>query len=676
MLKLIFLLATSLYSPPNQQGLIETSTDLEDTFSVLRVERYEGDRPDTVWQQNRLRELIKEKEKRGNHVWFKIDIHNPNTIDSAFVFLNPKPILLYVYQLNKDGALIPIDTAGTWVKAKDSYFKHFPEITFLPLSARDTVTFVVKANILRSNPKRASITIRDRLATFEEFYQRDHQAEFVRVIHTISMGLITFAAIFFFAYAMINRQRLYFIYLLYIVSSWFFSLQFWAHIPFVSYGYFHGLVYLRHYTFEASTIWVYVFYILFIKDLLEIKKQNIGLSKILNGLCWTLFLYSLLFMFLNISGINDRLIPLIYNGFRILIMPIYIGLLIYIVAVIQSPVKKYFIMAASVMLIGTFAAIYLAMFHERSILIGKTIINDGDILVITIFIEITINAMILAYYNSLVKKESIQNQNLYIKQLETNKQLVQEESTRLERLVKEAKATIQKELKFKEEQRMMLMKTVFENKIQSLKLQTLEAQMDPHFIFNAISAFRDLILKHSETKAVNYINAFATLLRKTLSYNKLPAIDLQEELKITALYLEIEQLRFNDDFNFEIIIEEGLCIEQIQVPPRILQPIVENSIKHGLLPSQKAIKKIEISIYQEGEAIKVMIKDNGVGYQNGIKSKMNKDPNRKSFGINLIEERLKLFNEQFQQQINFEIHQIAIAKDDFETWAILSMQIS
>jgi sensor histidine kinase YesM len=676
MLKLIFLLATSLYSPPNQQGLIETSTDLEDTFSVLRVERYEGDRPDTVWQQNRLRELIKEKEKRGNHVWFKIDIHNPNTIDSAFVFLNPKPILLYVYQLNKDGALIPIDTAGTWVKAKDSYFKHFPEITFLPLSARDTVTFVVKANILRSNPKRASITIRDRLATFEEFYQRDHQAEFVRVIHTISMGLITFAAIFFFAYAMINRQRLYFIYLLYIVSSWFFSLQFWAHIPFVSYGYFHGLVYLRHYTFEASTIWVYIFYILFIKDLLEIKKQNIGLSKILNGLCWTLFLYSLLFMFLNISGINDRLIPLIYNGFRILIMPIYIGLLIYIVAVIQSPVKKYFIMAASVMLIGTFAAIYLAMFHERSILIGKTIINDGDILVITIFIEITINAMILAYYNSLVKKESIQNQNLYIKQLETNKQLVQEESTRLERLVKEAKATIQKELKFKEEQRMMLMKTVFENKIQSLKLQTLEAQMDPHFIFNAISAFRDLILKHSETKAVNYINAFATLLRKTLSYNKLPAIDLQEELKITALYLEIEQLRFNDDFNFEIIIEEGLCIEQIQVPPRILQPIVENSIKHGLLPSQKAIKKIEISIYQEGEAIKVMIKDNGVGYQNGIKSKMNKDPNRKSFGINLIEERLKLFNEQFQQQINFEIHQIAIAKDDFETWAILSMQIS
>ncbi|MFN3802083.1 sensor histidine kinase [Belliella pelovolcani] len=676
MLKLIFLLATSLYSPPNQQGLIETSTDLEDTFSVLLVERYEGDRPDTVWQQNGLRELIKEKEKRGNHVWFNIDIHNPNKIDSAFVFLNPKPILLYVYQLNKDGALIPIDTAGTWIKAKDSYFKHFPEITFLPLSPRDTVTFFVKANILRTNPKRASITIRDRLATFEEFYQRDHQAEFVRVIHTISMGLVTFAAIFFFAYAMINRQRLYFIYLLYIVSSWFFSLQFWTHIPFVSYGYFHGLVYLKHYTFEASTIWVYIFYILFIKDLLEIKKQNIGLSKILNGLCWTLFLYSLLFMFLNISGINDRLIPLIYNGFRVLIMPIYVGLLTYIVAVIQSPVKKYFVMAAGVMLIGTFAAIYLAMFHERSILVGKTIINDGDILVITIFIEITINAMILAYYNSLVKKESIQNQNLYIKQLETNKQLVQEESTRLEKLVKEAKATIQKELKFKEEQRMMLMKTVFENKIQSLKLQTLEAQMDPHFIFNAISAFRDLILKHSETKAVNYINAFATLLRKTLSYNKLPAIDLQEELKITALYLEIEQLRFNDDFNFEIIIEEGLCIEQIQVPPRILQPIVENSIKHGLLPSQKAIKRIEISIYQEADVIKVMIKDNGVGYQNGIMSKLNKDPNRKTFGINLIKERLKLFNEQFQQQINFEIHQIAIAKDDFETWAILSMQIS
>ncbi|SNR96891.1 7TM diverse intracellular signalling [Belliella buryatensis] len=674
MLILIFLLITNITTFPTQQGFKEISPASVNKPSILQLERYEGDRPDTVWLQSSLTDVIQIKEKRGNHVWFKIDIYNPKENDTAFVFLNPKPILLYSLHINKKGMLVPIDTAGTWVQAKNSYFKHFPEITFLPLPANDTTTFIIKANILRSNPKRASLSVKDRLATYEEFYHRDYQAEFVRVIHTISMGLITFAAIFFFAYALINRQRLYFIYLLYIISSWFFSLQFWAHIPFVSYGYFHGLVFLKHYTFEASTIWVYIFYILFIKDLLEIKKQNITLAKTLNGLCWILFLYSLLFMFLNISGINDQLIPLIYNGFRVLIMPIYIGLLVYIIATIQSPVKKYFVMAAGVMLIGTFTAIYLAMFHDRSITIGRAIINDGDILVITIFIEITINAMILAYYNSLVKKESIQNQNLYIKQLETNKQLVQEESIRLEKLIKEAKETIQKEHQKKEEQRMMLMKTVFENKIQSLKLQTLEAQMDPHFIFNAISAFRDLVLKHSETKAVNYINAFATLLRKTLSYNKLPAIDLQEELKITELYLEIEQLRFNDDFNFKIIIEKGLCIEQIQIPPRILQPLVENAIKHGLLPSAKPIKLIEISVCQEIDGLKIRIKDNGIGYEKGLKSKLTTEPNRKSFGLSLIEERLRLFNEQFQQQIHFEVHQNYSSENDFETYATLTVQ--
>ncbi|MDX5477698.1 histidine kinase [Fontibacter flavus] len=676
MVPFVFLFSGILYFQ-DFTPLEASVTAYEKGFELIDIDKYAGTRPDTLWQETGFQPLISNKEKRGNHVWFRLALYNSSeSTDTAYLFLSPTPIWLYTFKLEQNGNISPLDTAGTWQVPERVQFSQFPEITALPLLPKEKATFIIKANVLRVNPNRVNLVVKDKLSTYQEFYEKDYQAEFVRVIHTISMGLITFAAIFFFAYALINRQRLYFIYLLYILSSWFFSLQFWAHIPFVSYGYFHGLVYLKHYTFEASTIWMYIFYILFIKDLLEIKKQNPRLSKTLNGLCWALLFYSLLFMFFNITGINDKWIPILYNWFRILVMPFYVGLLLYIIATIKSPVKKYFTMAASVLLIGTFLAVIVAMFFERSIEIGKTVINDGDILVITIFIEITLNAMILAYYNAVTKRESLRNQELYIKQLEENRKLVQEESIRLEKLVDEAKAAFKKEQEIKERQRMALVQAAFENRIQNLKLQTLESQMDPHFIFNAMSAFRDLILKNSEKKAINYINAFATLLRKTLSYNKLHAIDLFEELKITELYLEIEKLRFQDDFNYHIYVDKGLNLDPIQVPPRILQPIVENAIKHGLLPSLKNVKTIGIHITRESETIKIIIKDNGIGYLNGMKMKLKKEPARKSFGLDLIQERLNIFNQQFEHQISFRIEQIELSEEDFETIAIFSIKNS
>lgn len=626
---------------------------------ITGLMQYGGTRPDTLWSEAGFHELVNQKNKRGRYVWWKLSVSNPkNYRDTIFLFIKPKPIWINTFLLNEDGNLTPIDTAGNWQKADKVYFSQFPEIAYLPLEPNEAATFVIKANILRSNPAKASFQLKDKFATYKGFYEVNHQSEFVRVIHTISMGLITFAAIFFFAYAIINQQRLYFIYFLFILSGWFFSLQFWAHIPFISYGYFKILVFLKHYTFEASTVWMYIFYILFVKDLLEIKKQNSLLAKSLNILCWWIFAYSIIFMVLNISGIYDELVILIYNWFRILVMPVYVFLLIYIILTIKSPVKKFFNLAASVLLFGSLASVLIAMFFGSSITLGKTIINDGDILVISIFIEIILTAMILAFYNAVAKKESIQNQQLYIQQLEENKRLVLEESKKLASLVEEAKSVFLKEQEEKEAEKLARLQVEYENRIQSLKLQTLEAQMNPHFIFNAISAFRDLVLKRDEKNAVKYINAFATLLRKSLTYNKLAAIDLSEELTITSLYLEIEKLRFNHDFIFQVQIDSEIQTKLIQVPPRILQPIVENAIKHGLLPSVNESKNLKIEVKVTADhSIEIIIQDNGIGYFESKKLKENYQGNRRSFGLDLVKERIEIFNQQFESKIHFSISQ-------------------
>jgi sensor histidine kinase YesM len=638
------------------------------------MERYGGNRPDTVWKESGFESLIRHKEMRGNYLWFRFPLHNSKSIrDTLYLFVKPDPIWLYTYKMDELGNITPVDTAGNWQDINKVKFNRFPSVAYLPLEPNESVTFIVKANILRYGYMNGVFSIYDLQQTYKEFYTQDQNAEFVRITHSISMGLITFAALFFFAYAIINQQRIYFYYFLYILSAWIFSLQHWAHLPFVSFGVFQSTIYLKHYTFEASTVWMYIFYILFVRDLLEIKKQNPRLAKMMIALCWAIFIYSILFMVLNISGINDPLSRQLYKWFRIITMPIYLWLLFYIIATIKSPVKKIFNLAASILLIGTIASVIVGVFFMRNITIGSVTIADGDILVIAVFLEVIVMAMTLAHYNAFVKQESQLNQERYIQQLEENKRLVQEEQLKLEKLVQAARESILEEQRTNERNRLAMVKANFENKLQTLRLQTLESQMDPHFIFNSISAFRDLVIKNSGERAITYINAFAILLRKTLTFSKLQSIDLWEELKLIEVYLEIESLRFSGDFEYKIQIDETIDPYSIQVPPRILQPLVENAIKHGLLPSNNMNKKLEIQVTAVNNFILISVMDNGIGYLNGLSSKSIHEPNQKSFGLDLVKERLSLFNQQFDEQINFRIEENTFSENILKTHAVLEI---
>jgi len=187
-----------------------------------------------------------------------------------------------------------------------------------------------------------------------------------------------------------------------------------------------------------------------------------------------------------------------------------------------------------------------------------------------------------------------------------------------------------------------------QKRIITLEQDVLRAQMNPHFIFNALNSIKHYIINNDQKNAVYYLNKFSKLVRKILESSKLKEVTLEEELETTALYMNIENIRFSNEISYTMIVEESLDLKKIKVPPLILQPFLENALWHGL-SSKKDNKKITLTIVKPSENfIQIVIEDNGIGRKASAEIKSNKVINRKSIGIDLTKERLNNFIKNFK----------------------------
>lgn len=123
------------------------------------------------------------------------------------------------------------------------------------------------------------------------------------------------------------------------------------------------------------------------------------------------------------------------------------------------------------------------------------------------------------------------------------------------------------------------------------QLTALRAQMNPHFIFNALNSIQQYILTGNVDQANKYLSKFSRLQRDVLNNSDQNFISLEKEIEMLNLYLELEQLRFNENFEYHIIVSEDIDSTELLIPPMILQPFVENAIWHGLM-SKKDIGKL------------------------------------------------------------------------------------
>src|SRR5690242_331017 len=187
-------------------------------------------------------------------------------------------------------------------------------------------------------------------------------------------------------------------------------------------------------------------------------------------------------------------------------------------------------------------------------------------------------------------------------------------------------------------------KAEFNAQVAYTEMKALRAQMNPHFIFNSLNSINDYIDKHDTTTATLYTTRFAKLMRMILENSEQKEILLSEDLKALELYMQLESMRMEHKFDYQIKLDEDIDPENTLIPPLILQPFVENSIWHGISKKQGA-GKILISIKKEGSMINCIVEDNGIGMKESTVSKTENDnQSKKSLGMKITKARIDIMN--------------------------------
>ncbi len=192
-------------------------------------------------------------------------------------------------------------------------------------------------------------------------------------------------------------------------------------------------------------------------------------------------------------------------------------------------------------------------------------------------------------------------------------------------------------------------------KIGELKLTALRSAMSPHFIFNVLNSIQYFIGKNERLNAINYLSTFSKLIRSILTHSVDNKIKLSEELDMLKNYISLEMLRFEEKFDFKLIIDPELEIDYIKIPSLLIQPYVENAILHGIY-NKKEKGCLTIKIKEKGDVIYFTIEDDGIGRKAAMELNDKNFPGHKSLGLKLTEERLRLINE--NRKITFYIEDL------------------
>jgi hypothetical protein len=193
-----------------------------------------------------------------------------------------------------------------------------------------------------------------------------------------------------------------------------------------------------------------------------------------------------------------------------------------------------------------------------------------------------------------------------------------------------------------------------EKQLFDIEQRALRLQMNPHFIFNSLNAIQSFVIANDTDKAIHYLAKFSQLMRLILSNSRESHIPLKDELKSLIYFMDIERLRFDNKFEYEINKDPAIDDEFIAIPPMIIQPYVENAILHGLIhQSKKGKLKIDLSLRKD--IVFCAIEDNGIGRKEAMKIREASGIKRKSKGMMITKERLDLLNKQYKDKYSVKI---------------------
>ncbi|MEO5684517.1 MAG: two-component regulator propeller domain-containing protein [Chitinophagaceae bacterium] len=284
---------------------------------------------------------------------------------------------------------------------------------------------------------------------------------------------------------------------------------------------------------------------------------------------------------------------------------------------------------------------YLEQYCRQKIHFSSCVINEGEqpLTGVAVSVPVKYEEKILGYFNC-----------GYTGEVVTRKQHIL--LTRLAGIFAPRIVRI-KVLVEKQEADAMLADT--QKKMTEIEMQALRAQMNPHFIFNCLNSINRYIVKSDQVTASLYLTKFAKLIRLILDNSNSKNVLLSNELEALRLYIEMEALRFDKKFSYDIYTDNNITTDCIEVPPLIIQPYVENAIWHGLLHKENS-GHLQIRLQMAASnLLQCIIEDNGIGRKKAKELKSKTAVTRKSLGMELTENRLKLLNKYTEENAMIEI---------------------
>jgi sensor histidine kinase YesM len=198
-------------------------------------------------------------------------------------------------------------------------------------------------------------------------------------------------------------------------------------------------------------------------------------------------------------------------------------------------------------------------------------------------------------------------------------------------------------------------KTAINKKIAEMELKALRSQMNPHFTFNVLNSIQYFISIKDATSAQQYITKFSRLVRMILDQSREKDITLEQKLKFLKLYLELEEMRFENKFHYSIAVDAKINPAEIKMPGMLVQPIVENAVKHGI-ENKKGNAFISITFQQRDSTLICTVKDNGIGRSEAERLKSNNT--YRSLATKILKERIDSLEALHGMKLRYHIEDI------------------
>ena len=463
-------------------------------------------------------------------------------------------------------------------------------------------------------------------------------------------GAILFMMIYILLMYFQNRSRMYLYYALYM-----FGVAFYYYMRIDKFFGFNIILpsFPESYVLlnQPIQLFFFVFYSLFVLDFLDLKDHDKLLATLIKSAVYIYIVGAVVIIFYIILTGDaltvQQLMPYTFGAITLFSIFAIVRLLL------TGPkgITRYIVTGTALLTVFSLIALLLSFG-----IIG----NDGLLFNLNIFpinysqfgalLEILCFSLGLGYKMRKDHQARKEAQEQMIEYYKENKRLTEELNRDLEEKVQERTQTIEQQTIELEEEKANRIREEYDKKLAVMEMAALKAQMNPHFVFNALNSMKQLVMSGQEDDAISYLSKFSKLMRNILNNSAESKTSLADELETCRLYMEIESKRFADNFYFDIQVDSDVDTSFVSLPSMLLQPYVENAIWHGLL-HKEGYRELKIRVSKSLGEVIVRIIDNGIGREASMRIRSKQSTKSKSYGMKISSDRINLYNQLYGSQI-------------------------